>query len=408
MPEMSGSTRRHVCAAEEPPVSGTHSQGHCTITMHRQTHLREMADATSKAMPLDAAAQPAGSAAMDLMRRWCELSELERRAFMALARELSVSSDVIERSTLDLSERFQALAEIAQGQVGRVDRIIAAASALEVDGVVVPMDTALQSVESTLAKAIETILFVSKHAMRMVYTLEDIARDVEGAALCSGQIETINRQARYLALNAAIEATRSGTSGAAFNVIAREMKLLSQETERTAVQVRERISAVTNGVRRGHDVMQQIATLDLSENILAKERIDSLLTGIASQHAAFGGVLAETAEASSNMAGTVGQLITGFQFQDRTKQHLAQVIATLAALEEGTLAIQHDTQAAFPGLFEPGGLDKAALGRIIERQTLGAMKARILTRLLADESESDAADDGAQEAGDAAGEIELF
>src|ERR1700733_4303588 len=85
--------------------------------------------------------------AMDLIRRWCELSELERRTFIALTRELSSSSQLIESSTLDLSVRFQALADIAQAQVGRMDQIIAVASALEVDGAMVPLDEALQSVD---------------------------------------------------------------------------------------------------------------------------------------------------------------------------------------------------------------------------------------------------------------------
>jgi methyl-accepting chemotaxis protein len=379
--------------------------------LQRRAHLREIPDSIASGVPEPASGAPAShlaeGPAMDMIRRWLELSELERRAFVALTRELNVSSDLVEQSALDLSERFQALAGIAQAQVGRVDRIIAAASALQVEGEVVSLDTALQSVEVTLRKAIETVLFVSKHAMRMVYTLDDVARDVAGAEQCSGQIETINRQARYLALNAAIEAARSGSNGAAFNVIAHEMKELSHATERTALQVRERISAVTGGVRRGHDVMREIASLDLSENILAKERIDSLLAGIATQHNAFNAVLAETAGASAEMAGTVGHLIVGMQFQDRTKQHMAQVIETISALEEATIAAQLATNTAFPGVFQTGDIDRATLSRIIAKQTLGAMKARILTRLLADgDDDAAAAGDGVDET--QGGDIELF
>ena len=150
------------------------------------------------------------AAAMDLLRGWIELSELERRAFSALTQELSVSSELVERSTLELSERFQELAVIAQAQMGRVDEVIAVASSLTVDGETISLDEALQSVEITLGKAIETVLFVSKHAMRLVYTLEDVARDVSVVERCSTEIEVINQQARYLALNAAIEAARSG------------------------------------------------------------------------------------------------------------------------------------------------------------------------------------------------------
>jgi methyl-accepting chemotaxis protein len=373
---------------------------------HSATHATAATGANGHAAPL--AVPAADGAVLDLLRRWRELSELERRAFNALARELNSTSTLIEASTLDLSERFQDLAGIAQGQVGRVDQIIAAAGALQVNGAEVPMHEALQSVESVLGKAIETVLFVSKNAMRMVYALEDVARDVAGAEQCSSQIEVINRQARYLALNAAIEATRSGAAGSAFNVIAREMKQLAQATEQTSAQVRERIDAVTKGVRKGHEVMQEIATLDLSENILAKDRIDALLAGIAAQHGRFGSVLADTATASAEMAGTVGRLITGMQFQDRTKQQIAQVIETLAVLEAATESAQQATDAALPGAFTPGGVDQEALERIIEKQTLGGMKARVLSRLLSDDGGEAAAEDAGPVADDQQGDIELF
>ena len=52
-----------------------------------------------------------------LLSRWMELSELERRAFLAMARELAVTSSVIEHSAIDLSQRFQTLAEHARAQV---------------------------------------------------------------------------------------------------------------------------------------------------------------------------------------------------------------------------------------------------------------------------------------------------
>ena len=69
-----------------------------------------------------------------LIRRWLELSELERRAFAAMARELTTTSSVIENSTIDLSQRFQTLAENAQAQVSRVEAIAATARSIEVGG----------------------------------------------------------------------------------------------------------------------------------------------------------------------------------------------------------------------------------------------------------------------------------
>ncbi len=370
------------------------------ITMHGQACLSAPADdAQAGNAQLD---DGTGARALDLLGNWLNLSELERRAFAALTEELSVSSELVEQSTIDLSNRFQQLVGIAQDQMGRVDQVIEAASSLVVDDQPVALDVALQSIEGTLQKAIETVLFVSKHAMRMVYMLEDVTRDVRGAERCSQQIETINRQARYLALNAAIEAARSGGSGGAFGVIANEMKQLAQATESTAVQVRDRIEAVRKGVQHAHDALGEIATVDMTDNIMAKERIDALLTGLLAQHTTFNAVLSQTAASSAQMAGTVGQLVTAMQFQDRTKQHIAQVIDTISVLEAGAQAAQRATHAAFPAQFQPGMIDQERLSRIIEVQKLGAMKARILQRLLGEPGAAGPAD------ADSGGDVELF
>ena len=362
---------------------------------------------------------------IELIGRWVDTAELERRAFIALIRELTVSSELVETSTLDLSERFQVLANIAQAQMGRVDRIIAVAKSIEVNGEAVSLDAAMRSVEDVLRKVIETILSVSKHAMRMVYALDDVAQDVVAAEQCVAQIDTLNSKTRYLALNAAIEANRSEAagSGGAFRVIAHEMKDLSLATEKTSKEVRDRISSVTRGVRNGHQVLQEIATLDMSEHILAKERLDALIAGIIGQNRSFTAVLAEAADSSAEMANTVGQLITGMQFQDRAKQHVAQVIAVLEVLGDAIGSAQQATWAAFPGQFEAGAVDQDWLDRILDKQTLGAVKQRILARLLAapdasapDASAPDAsapdsggdADQKLPDSGTGSGDIELF
>jgi methyl-accepting chemotaxis protein len=357
-----------------------------------------LAESEDPSLPL-----PRSHPAMELLGRWMDLSELDRRAFVALAHELTLSSDLIENSTIDLSERFQALATIAQAQMGRVDTIIEVVKSVEVAGEHMPLEEALHNVEGVLRKVIDTILSVSKHAMRMVYALEDVARDVDGAEQCTVQIEAINKQTRYLALNAAIEASRSGEAGAAFGVIAREMKDLSRLTEETSREVRSRISSVTRGVRNGHAVLQEIATLDMSEHIMAKERLDSLIAGIIAQNDAFSSVLSDTAASSARMAETIGQLITGMQYQDRTKQHLSHVIDALDVLEKSSLALQDMTDTQMPGSFARGVIDAAVLMQMVENQTLGSVKQRILAQLL---NPSDPAETA--EAAAPADDIELF
>ena len=359
-------------------------------------------------------AAPADAASIDLLQRWLGLSGLEQRAFAALTREIKEASSLVESATLDLSERFQLLAAIAQGQANQVQTIIAVANSIEVEGEVLPLQTAMEAVEQVLRKFIDTILTVSKHAMRMVYALDDVVKDVESAEHCVAQIKTINTQARYLALNAAIEASRFGAEGAAFGVIANEIKDLSLATDRTSREVQNRIASITSGVRSGHELLQEIATLDLSVHILAKEKLNRLVDGIIRQNASFTQVLSATAASSAQMASTVGQLVTGIQFQDRTKQHLEHVVTVMSVLEEATRTAQAATLERHPGRFDAAAVDQEWLQRIVDGQTLGAVKQRILTRLLtgSDEDGAGGADEGGGGAGTentcVEGDLELF
>ena len=144
----------------------------------------------------------------------------------------------------------------------------------------------------------------------------------------------------------------------------------------------------------------------MSDHILAKQRIDSLIIGILEQNQAVAAVLAETASSSDEMAGTVSRLITGMQFQDRTKQHLGHVVDALGVLEAGAVSAQQATCDAYPGVLQAGNIDAEQLARIIEKQTLGAMKARILTRMLSGDQTTG---DDPPGAGDSeAGDMELF
>ena len=378
-------------------------------TAQGQTELETVGAEPYQAATGPAAAPDFGVAqhgpAVELVRNWLNLSELERRTFAALTRELTLSSDLVESSTMDLSERFQALAVLAQAQMGRVEQVISIANTIVVAGEAQRVDLAMRSVEEILRKIIETILSVSKHAMRMVYALENVKRDVDAAETCVVEIEKINTQTRYLALNAAIEAARSGSAGAAFQVIAGEIKELSTATEEISRQVRTRIASVTQGVRNGHAVLQEIATLDMSEHIMAKDRLNALISALITQNEAFSRLLGNTAESSAEMSDTIGQLVTGMQFQDRTKQHLAQVTDALGVLSEASLSMQQATWAQFPGAFQAGAVDQDWLERLLDRQLLGTVKKRLLTRLLGQEEGTAChAEDDAGPSGD----IELF
>ncbi|MFC7478223.1 methyl-accepting chemotaxis protein [Dankookia sp. GCM10030260] len=338
---------------------------------------------------------------IDLLGRWLDLGEIERRAFIAMVEELTASAGVIEQSTIDLSARFRELAVAAEVQTGLVARVAGLAKTLTVDGEALPVAEATRFVGMALAQAIDALEQVSIQAGRMAEALDLATVEVAGAEQCVARIEAINKQARFVALNAAIEAHRAEGAGGTFRVIAHELKELAQETDGTSSQVRERITAVARGVRGAHAQLLSIAGADRSAQTSTRDRLSAVLDGMLNQNEALSTVLSEALQASGNMAETVARLVTGAQFQDRTTQHLTHVTQALGALGEATEALQRETRDRVPSLLPLAGVDAALLQRMLDRQTLSSVRQRFLARLLDDQ-------DAAMPASNQSGEVELF
>ncbi|TPG51570.1 hypothetical protein EAH89_20255 [Roseomonas nepalensis] len=349
----------------------------------------------------EAPTRAAEPAVLDLLGRWLELGEIERRAFRAMTEELTATAGLIETSTADLSHRFRDLAEAAEAQSARVQRIAGIAKTIDVGAEAVPLTEATRFVESALGEAIGALGEVSGQAARMAQALERVSGEVDGAEQCVSRIETINKQARFVALNAAIEAQRAEGAGGTFKVIAHELKDLAKETDATSRLVRERIVAVARGVRAAHAELRDLAGTDRSAQEAMRTRLDGVLQGMIAQGRALESVLDEAVASSADIEGTVSRLITGAQFQDRANQHLTHLKEAIEALGEATESLQGDTRAAVPALATGTGVDAALLSRMLDRQSLSSVRQRFLARLLDDAS-------AAPEENDAGGDIELF
>jgi methyl-accepting chemotaxis protein len=95
-----------------------------------------------------------------------------------------------------------------------------------------------------------------------------------------GVIDEIAFQTNLLALNAGVEAARAGDSGRGFAVVAQEVRALAQRSAEAAKEIKALISASTQQVTTGVDLVAR--TGDALQNIVAKvNEIDALVAGIA-------------------------------------------------------------------------------------------------------------------------------
>ena len=106
------------------------------------------------------------------------------------------------------------------------------------------------SVSGTLRKqALDGRALVDANQER-VTLLEESAGEVASVA---GSIDGIAFQTNILALNAAVEASRAGTEGAGFSVVAREVRRLAETSAAAAKQ----IEALADGIQRQVSLAQE-------------------------------------------------------------------------------------------------------------------------------------------------------
>jgi len=163
---------------------------------------------------------------------------------------------------------------------------------------------------------------------------------------------------------------------------------------------------VTEGIATGNATLQRVATVDLSNNILAKERLEVLLGALLRRGNVLEGIVAEAVSEAGLISADVDGMITGLQFQDRARQRLEHVIDALSVIGEALEVNRQNTAGVAPELRELAPSDMAWVTGLLNRFTMSEMRSRFAAELLRGtpdaEAHREAVNDGAQ------GSIELF
>ena len=353
-------------------------------------------------------------AVAEMFLQWLSLSETQRRSFTALAGEIDTASSLVEVSTDKLADQFKQLVGFAADQSKQLESILAKGSRVVVDGEELDLTDVFGDLQENLSDLVNKIVIVSEQAVTMMYALEDLQGNVKSAESCVKEIRDLTNRTNMLALNAKIESARAGSAGAGFSVVADEVRTLSTSIASVSDRINEQMTAVSQGVQRGYTTLQEVATMDMSENILAKERIEKLMESVVRQSNEFGQTIQNTASQSQEISSTIGSMITGMQFQDRTAQRLELIKETLKFLSDLSNEQEGRTREAFPDLGE-AVVDADRIMQAVSQLHLGEMRERFIKNALEGNNTDLDGDGGAGDEGpggvehsEASDDIELF
>jgi methyl-accepting chemotaxis protein len=183
-------------------------------------------------------------------------------------------------------------------------------------------------------------------------------------------------------LNARIEAERAGTAGNAFRVVASEVRELSRSTDELAGTMNAELSLVRKGLDEGRETLKRVATIDMSDNIMAKDRLDSLIAALGKRSQELAKTVDSAVTEAETISAAVDGMVTGIQFQDRTKQRLEHVVDTLQVVGEAVRELESTTRAAAPQLPRSELADLDWVKKLMDRYTMSEVRERFVAQVI--------------------------
>jgi methyl-accepting chemotaxis protein len=267
------------------------------------------------------------------VRSWLPQSYMTISAIQAMQEFLPQVSCMMSESVNRLGMDFSSLAASTMEQANNVQRVVDMAGKVNVNGAEMPLDQALRSVNTTLEGAVDKILEVSMLAVSMAGQFDAARNSLDEVKSFISAIRKITRQTKLLSLNATIEAAVAGEAGKGFSVVADEVKSLSHEITVLSEEMERKIGDIVNSVNNSHATLQKVATIDMTENILVRDQIESMMNSILAQHEELSQMLQKAAASSRSTSSSIAGMVMSIQFEDRVAQAIANTVDVLHVLE---------------------------------------------------------------------------
>lgn len=216
-----------------------------------------------------------------------------------------------ETSALGIIQNVRKLFDTASNLVSYLDKSNIKGGALE------------QEIVASVAFIVEIGSFIEQlpsQITRDLKNVQSIVTEIKGLGGLVQAVHDISLQSHLLAINAAIEASRAGTSGAAFRVVADEMRILASNSNGVAKKINDGLSRAQHVLEHGMAASIASSSQELDQVTHAVESIKSLQHNFEDISQYYKTRFLVVTKHNQDLANDIGDALGAIQYQDVVRQ----------------------------------------------------------------------------------------
>lgn len=222
-----------------------------------------------------------------------------------------------------------------------------------------------EEIADSMAYLVDIGAFIAHLPGRMERDLQNVqivAQEIKALGGLVEAVQAISMQSHLLAINAAIEASRAGSAGAAFRVVADEVRNLASNSNAVASRIADGLSRAHNAVEQGMASGIKASSQQLGAVSNAAESIRKLQGNLEDMSQYYKTRFADVTKHNEDLAADIAEVLGQIQYQDVVRQCIERIRHAMA---NRNAFFQNAVAAA-----EREGADLAQLPELLE-QVLG-------------------------------------